>query len=149
MNDIKEAVKAFYKKAEHNNVLDWAFPLYELAERYLEVEAVMPDKKESAYTIGEIVEDSELGIIKTRNSGYNKAIDDCTLAVTKMLAEKDAEITELRKYQTEANKTHLGVIAENEQLKQKITERLEYETMRDDVIIGLKQEIERLKQEEK
>lgn len=51
----------------------------------IDVEAKMPDKITASQCV-----DSSFA------RGYNSAIEDCTLAVTKMLAEKDAELGRMR-----------------------------------------------------
>ena len=69
--------------------------LISLAEKVLEIGGVMPKRKEH-YAFLDKEGKEHRTVDDWRKEGFNEAIDQCTLAVTGMLAEKDKYIEGLR-----------------------------------------------------
>lgn len=98
---IKEAIDVVKNctpvKVENQNETvdmfrDALIVLSDLAERYLSCGEKMPEKLQNIkYPSGSTGEKLML-----LNTGYNKALDECALITTKLLAEKDNEIYRLK-----------------------------------------------------
>jgi len=106
-NAIREAVDYFNDKSgktleDRLDKFTHIDILVELAETYLACSGKMPEKKECCEMIDGTC-GNHMGLCS--QCYRNNAIDACTLATTKMLAEKDEEIARLRKIISDARET--------------------------------------------
>ena len=87
IREAVEGIKEQYGIDKDNQVNGWLQSLLDLAEAYLAVSAVMPEKK---YNINmNFIAMTEFRVETPLFSAYNQAIEECTLAVTKGWVKKE------------------------------------------------------------
>ena len=89
IREAVEGIKEQYGIDKDNQVNGWLQSLLDLAEAYLAVSDVMPEKEEWNQLAGR---DG-----KMETDGYNQAIEACTLAVTKGWVKKGRVINGMDK----------------------------------------------------